>query len=127
LFSRLFELRKQYPNFSKYKIKHILQNVYSISISYSTIQRILKRKGLIDKKKSNKRRKASLRPKERYRKGLKIKEPGDLMQIDVKFVTLIGGKQVYQFTAIDVLTKKRILRYMEISHQELERNSLMSV
>ncbi len=127
MFSRLFELRKQYPNFSKYKIKHILQNVYSISISYSTIQRILKRKGLIDKKKSNKRRKASLRPKERYRKGLKIKEPGDLMQIDVKFVTLIGGKQVYQFTAIDVLTKKRILRYMEISHQELERNSLMSV
>jgi len=107
---KIVELRKQYPNFSKYKIKHILENVYSISLSYSTIGRILKRKGLIDKKKSNKRRKASLRPKERYRKGLKIKEPGDLVQIDVKFVTLIGGRQVYQFTAIDVLTKKRILR-----------------
>ena len=107
---KVVALRKQYPNFSKYKIKHILENVHSINISYSTIGRILKKKRLIDKKKSSKRRKASLRPKERYRKGLKIKEPGDLVQIDVKFVTLIGGRQVYQFTAIDVLTKKRVLR-----------------
>jgi len=84
--------------------------MHSIELSYSTIGRILKKQGLIDKKKSNKRRRASLRPKERYRKGLKIKSPGDLIQIDVKFVTLIGGRQVYQFTAIDVLTKKRVLR-----------------
>ena len=107
---KIVEIRKQYPNFSKNKIKHILENVYSIKLSYSTIGRILKKKGLIDKKKSNKRRRASLRPKERYKKGLKIKEPGDLIQIDVKFVILIGGRQVYQFTAIDVLTKKRVLR-----------------
>jgi len=107
---KIVELRKQYPNFSKYKIRHILQNVHSMDISYSTIGRILKKKGLTDKKKSSKRRNASLRPKERYRKGLKIKGPGDLIQIDVKFVTLIGGRQVYQFTAIDVLSKKRVLR-----------------
>lgn len=107
---KVVEIRKQYPNFSKYKIRHILENVHSIDISYTTIGRILKKKGLIDKRKSNKRRKASLRPKERYKKGLKIKEPGDLIQIDVKFVTLVGGRQIYQFTAIDVLTRKRILR-----------------
>jgi transposase InsO family protein len=107
---RIIEIRKEYPNFSKYKIRHILKNVHSIDVSYSTIGRILKKKGLINIKKSNKRKRASLRPKERYKKGLKIRKPGDLIQIDVKFVTLIGGRQVYQFTAIDVLTKKRILK-----------------
>lgn len=107
---KVVKLREQFPNFSKYKIKHLLENVHSISVSYSTIGRILKRKGLIDKKKSHKRRRASLRPKERYRKGLRIQAPGDLIQMDTKFITLIGGRQVYQFTAIDVLSKKRVLR-----------------
>ena len=32
-------------------------------------------------------------------------------QIDTKHVTLVGGKKVYQFTAIDVLTKRRVLKY----------------
>lgn len=106
---KVVEIREQYPNFSKYKIRHILKNVHRIDVSYSTIGRILKRKGLINKKKSNKRRRASLRPKLRYRKGLKIKAPGDLIQMDTKFVTLVGGRQVYQFTAIDVLSKQRVL------------------
>jgi len=41
---KIVEIRKQYPNFSKNKIKHILENVYSIKLSYSTIGRILKKK-----------------------------------------------------------------------------------
>lgn len=31
--------------------------------------------------------------------------------MDTKYVNLIGGRKIYQFTAIDVLTKRRVLRY----------------
>jgi transposase InsO family protein len=39
-----------------------------------------------------------------------IKRPGDLIQIDTKHLRGIGGVKLYQFTAIDVLTKIRILK-----------------
>ncbi|MBT9168499.1 MAG: hypothetical protein DDT19_01844 [Syntrophomonadaceae bacterium] len=31
--------------------------------------------------------------------------------MDTKQINLIGGRKIYQFTAIDVLTKQRVLRY----------------
>ena len=34
-----------------------------------------------------------------------------MVQIDTKYVTLLGGRIIYQFTAIDVLTKRRVLKY----------------
>jgi transposase InsO family protein len=34
-----------------------------------------------------------------------------MVQIDTKFVTLLGGRMIYQFTAIDVLTKRRVLKF----------------
>jgi len=100
--------KKQYPTWSKYKIKVLLKR-QSIEVSASTIGRILKRRGLIDRKVSRKRRKAALYPKKRYPRGLKIASPGDLIQMDTKHIMLVGGKRFYQFTVIDVLTKKRIL------------------
>src|SRR3989344_3160773 len=80
-------------------------------VSASTIGRILKKKGLIDKKVSRKRYKAAKNPKQRYPRGLRITCEGDMVQIDTKFVTLLGGRMIYQFTAIDVLSKRRVLRY----------------
>jgi len=103
------KLRKQYPVWSKYKIVAILAR-QSIKTSASTVGRILKRKGLINKKVSRKRQKAALNPKQRYPHGLKISEPGDIIQLDTKYLTLVGGRRVYQFTAIDVLTKIRVLK-----------------
>jgi len=103
-------IRKQYPAWSKYKIRAILKR-RGVIVSASTIGRILKRKGLINKKISKKRSKAAKNPKQRYPKGLRIRCAGDLIQIDTKYVTLLGGRIIYQFTAIDVLTKRRILRY----------------
>ena len=102
------KIRKQYPAWSKYKIR-VLLGRKGIEVSASTIGRILKRRNLINRKVSRKRRKAALRPRKRYPKGLKINSPGDLIQIDTKHIMLIGGKKFYQFTAIDVLTKKRVL------------------
>ena len=106
---RVVHLRKQYPGWSKYKLKVLLEKE-GLHTSASTIGRILKRRGLISKKASKKRRKAALHPKSRFPKGLKICQPGGLIQIDTKYIVLVGGRKFYQFTAIDVLTKRRVLR-----------------
>ncbi len=107
--SQTVELRQQYPAWSKYKLQILLER-RGIKTSVSTVGRILKRKSLINRKISQKRRKAALRPKARFPKGLVISRPGDMIQIDVKHIMLVGGHRFYQFTAIDVLTKYRILR-----------------
>ena len=102
-------IRKRYPVWSKYKIAEILERNYGIQVSASTVGRVLKRRGLIDKKKSAKRKKAALRPKRRFPRGFSISEPGDMVQMDTKHIMLPGGRKHYQFTAIDVLDKQRIL------------------
>jgi len=81
-----------------------------IITSESTVGRIFKRWQLINKKTSAKRHRAALKPRMRFPKGLVISNPGDMVQIDTKHIVLTGGRKFYQFTAIDVLTKHRILR-----------------
>jgi len=108
--NEIIQIRKKYPAWSKYKIQAILKK-RNIIVSASTIGRVLKRKGLIDKRISRKRSKAAKNPKQRYPKGLRIASPGDMVQIDTKFITLLGGRIIYQFTAIDVLTKRRVLKF----------------
>ena len=106
---RIVRLRKQYPAWSKYKIGALLKRE-GITVSTSTVARVLKRRNLIDKRVSKKRRKAALRPKARFPRGLRISEPGDMIQMDTKHIMLPGGKRFYQFTAIDVLTKRKVIR-----------------
>lgn len=106
----IVKIRKEYPAWSKWKIQSILKRKNMI-VSASTVGRILKRKGLINKRISVKRSKAAKNPKQRYPRGFRIIEAGDMVQIDTKYVTLLGGRIIYQFTAIDVLTKRRILKY----------------
>ena len=108
--SEIVKVRKQYPAWSKYKIKRILSR-QNIVVSASTVGRVLKRKGLIGKKISAQRSKAAKNPRKRFPKGFRIALAGDMVQMDTKYVNLIGGKRIYQFTAIDVLTKRRVLRY----------------
>lgn len=104
------KIRKQYPAWSKYKIRVILERDYGLKASASNVGRIIKRRGLIDKKKSAKRRKAALRPKLRFPRGLRVSEAGDMVQMDTKYIMLPGGRKLHQFTAIDVLSKRRVLR-----------------
>lgn len=106
---RIVQLRNQYPAWSKHKIRALLKRE-GIQTSDSTVGRVLKRRNLIDKKASKKRKKAALHPKARFPRGLRISEPGDLIQMDTKYIMLPGGRRFYQFTAIDVLVKKRVLR-----------------
>lgn len=105
---KVVALRKQYPAWSKYKIAVLLQ-ADGIKTSVSTIGRILKRRGLIHHRASAKRRKAALHPRARFPRGLRISGPGDMIQIDTKYL-VSSEKKLFQFTAIDVLTKLRVLR-----------------
>lgn len=107
--ARIVELRKQYPAWSKHKLAAILKRE-GLTASASTVGRILKRKGLIDKKISKKRRRSALHPKARFPKGLRINCEGQMIQMDTKYIMLPGGRKFYQFTAIDVLGKRRVLR-----------------
>jgi len=109
IISEVVKIRKQYPAWSKYKIQAILRQKQMI-VSASTIGRILKRKGLINRKISIKRQKAAKNPRRRFPHGFKVSYPGDMIQMDTKYIMTIGGRKFYQFTAIDVLTKKRVLR-----------------
>lgn len=108
--SEIVRIRKEFPAWSKYKIQILLKRRDMVA-SASTIGRVLKRKNLINAKASRKKSKAAKNPKQRYPKGLRITSAGDMIQIDTKFVTLLGGRIIYQFTAIDVLTKRRVLKY----------------
>lgn len=106
---RIVRLRKLYPAWSKYKLRALITKE-GIPVSASTVGRIFKRRGLIAKKISIKRRKAALRPKARFPRGLRIAEAGDMIQMDTKHIMLPGGKKFYQFTAIDVLGKRKVMR-----------------
>lgn len=110
--ARIVAVRTAYPAWSKYKIQALLTRE-GIMVSTSTIGRILKRKGLISKRVSRRRRHAALHPRARFPRGMKISSPGDMVQMDTKHLMLIEGKKLYQFTAIDVLTKLRVLRVYE--------------
>lgn len=109
--SEIVKLRKQYPAWSKYKIARILERDKKVVVSASTVGRVLKQKSLINEKKSRKRSKAAKHPRKRFPKGFKAHSEGDMVQIDTKHVTLVGGVKIYQFTAIDVLSKRRVLQY----------------
>lgn len=106
---RIVKLRKKYPAWGKGKIASMLERE-GIEVSASTVGRVFKHRGLIDKKKSAKKRRAALRPRARFPHGFKVRSPGDMVQMDTKHIMLPGGRKLYQFTAIDVLTKYRVLR-----------------
>ena len=105
--NEVVRLRKQYPAWSKYKIQPLLP--VTLKTSVSTVGRIFKRRGLIDRRVSKKRSKSAKHPKARFPRGMKISGPGDMIQMDTKYIMLPGGRKWYQFTAIDVLTKQRVL------------------
>lgn len=106
----IVKLKRRYPAWSKYKIKRMLSRK-CITVSASTIGRVFRRFDLIDKRISVKRRKAALHPRARFPRGMRISRPGDMVQMDTKYVNLVGGRRIYQFTAIDILTKQRVLKY----------------
>lgn len=111
---QIIKVRKQNPTWSKEKISAYLQEEKNIKVSPSTVYKVLKEEGLIERTKSikiqNKRRKSI--KKKRTKRGLQAQAPGDVVQIDVKHLN-IAGATYYQFTAIDKYSRFCFARVYE--------------
>ncbi|MEZ0323170.1 MAG: IS481 family transposase [Hydrogenothermaceae bacterium] len=100
----VISVRQKFPTWGKEKISAYLKLEEGIEVSASTVYRILKEECLIDKTKKIKdkiRIKKDNRDKKRTRKGLKATFPGEVVQIDVKYIPLGDGTYAYQYVAID--------------------------
>lgn len=97
---------RQKTHLGPLRLRQLLLNHGTFKVpSAFTISKILKRYGLT--------RKRTLRPT-RYRRTFLVPTPGDLVQVDVKFVSyLIEGRRLYQYTAIDCCTRLRIIQLSE--------------
>jgi transposase InsO family protein len=104
--SKILYLRQNY-HFGPRKIADYLHRFHSISISGTTVHRILCKRGMGKLPANQKHLKHTKRWK-RYEKA----QPGHRLQMDVKFLERIPGtrKRLYQFTAIDDCTRIRVLK-----------------
>ena len=99
-------IRTKFSTWSKEKISAFMKEHLRIKISPSTIYRILKRHGLIErtrKLRNNYRKKKERGKKNRTRRGLRANKPGTIL-VDVKYLYWCG-RTFYQFTAIDKFTR----------------------
>lgn len=109
---RIIELRKETKKCAL-KLKWSLEKE-NIAINRNTIQKIIKREGLVRKYRIRKL-------KYKYVKIPLLK--GELVEIDVKYVPdLVGNKRYYQFTAIDCASR---WRYLKICDDHSNFNSIM--
>jgi transposase InsO family protein len=104
-------IRAEQPAWSKHKIAVILKRDHGVTLSASTVGRILKRKGLYDTRVSRKRSKAARKRHQRLRAEWWMKNgfPGLLVQVDTKHLRFAGVKY-YQFTAIDCFSRVAFCR-----------------
>lgn len=98
---KVLALKKEHPRWGKEKLALLLLNQQGIQISSSTVYRILRRHRLSIRYRTKKRR----APKPRVNLA-EIYNPGDLLQIDTKYISL-NGRRMYQYTAIDVVSRWR--------------------
>lgn len=99
----VIKVRKE-KNYGSLRISWYLQRHHNIYLSSTTINKILKRNniGLISNKNT---------PRISTPKIVSKENPGDRLQIDVKFLNKLGRekKRYFQFTAIDDCTRYRVL------------------
>jgi transposase InsO family protein len=100
-------------NYGSTRTQLWLWRVHKLRVSQTTIQGIVRDHGLPKLQRVAKRRPRQLKLFERD-------NPGDCVQVDVKFVRA-GGRRCFQYTAIDDCTRYRVLRlYRHVNH----RNSI---
>jgi len=105
---RVIEMRKENKLCAQklwYKLRK--ENIY---INVRTIGKIIKSEGLVRKYRIRKLQYKYIKPS---------MAPGDLVEIDIKYVpSLIRGKRYYQYTAIDCATRWRYLEIYENGDNE---------
>lgn len=85
-----------------------LQRVHGVRLAMATIQRVFRDLGLPRLRRTRKREPRQLKLFEKA-------EPGESIQVDVKFVK-IAGRWAFQYTALDDCTRFRVLRLYRRLH-----------
>lgn len=100
---KVVDLRQKY-GWGKVKLQVLLKRE-DIHVGQTRIQKIINQTGL---KRLPKKGKTKLRKNRRHMYSVPkevLTQPGGLVYLDVKYLSLIPGKYVYQFTAIDHATR----------------------
>lgn len=91
-------LKKEKRHLGEALIAHRLERDWGIKISHSGIGKFMRNDGLISEQKKR-------RPKKERVKLCRIHEPGELLQMDVKYgIKNIAGHWFYEYDAIDYVT-----------------------
>lgn len=98
-------LRKDNPEYSKYKLAVILKRDHGIILSPSTVGRIITRYDLFFTPPVKPKGHPDRVVRRRKPKDLVVQVPGDLVEVDVKHLPMLGTKR-YGFVAIDVVGKR---------------------
>lgn len=97
----ILALKRDYPRAGRRKIAWYLKRDYGVELHERTAGRILMRHALNIRYRTRKRK----APKPRVDMA-KVRAPGDLLQMDTKLVSF-HGRRLYQYTIIDVASRKR--------------------
>lgn len=111
---QVLRLRKQFPLWGKHTLTTVLQREQGVEVSVSTVGRIIKK--LVDKgqvkpvrfyygKTAYKRARVFNQHAQRWKKGMKARAPGQLMQIDHMSVAVWPGQSIKHFKATCPVTR----------------------
>jgi transposase InsO family protein len=99
-------LRRAHPEYSKYKLAVILERDCGVALSASTIGRIITQYNLFfERSVGPKRVRYRGTVRRRLPQGLTGVRPGELVEVDVKHLPVLGAKR-YAFVAIDRATRR---------------------
>ena len=110
----VLHVKREYPRWGKEKIGFYLRK-QGINISGKTCYQIIKRNSLVVKYRTKKRK--PVKPRVKWSN---VSLPGDLIEVDVKYVKL-NNHRVYQYTLIDVISR---WRYANIYHNSNMVNTI---
>jgi transposase InsO family protein len=99
------KLRTDNPEYSKYKLAVILKRDHQVKLSASTVGRIIKRYNLFFAPPVKPKGHPDRVVRRRKPKDLVLQNPGDLVEVDVKHLPMLGSKR-YGFVAIDRVERR---------------------
>lgn len=111
-------LRTNNPEYSKYKLAVILERDHQVKLSASTVGRIIKRYNLFFAPPVKAKGHPDRVNRRRKPKDLVVKNPGDLVEVDVKHLPMLGAKR-YAFVVIDLILRRAFIHVASTisSHQ----------
>jgi len=127
-YQRISELknRQRLPKAPRNAVSTLyLEKENAIKVSPSTIYRVLKGFGLIERTRSLKqqRKKRYNVNKKKIKTGLKARVPGEVIQIDIKHL-ILRGLTYYQYTAVD---KHSRLVFAKVYEKKTSRNTKLFI